>query len=299
VSRAWPAIAAAVLLSASPQAQPSFRATVDLVTIPVTVTGRDGTGFLGELSAGDFRVVEDGVAQEISVVSHEPRPISLCILLDSSPSMASGRQILATRTIDAILKALAPDDEASVLFFASNVRVAMPWTHGDKLRPISWLEWRLSLGTALIDAMKAALQQVEKARNPLPVIVVVSDGGENASGTSLPRLVATRRQGETLVYAVDTELPQSKWAPPVNRAFTDFLPELVGDSGGTVFTVGSPEAGESAAQSLIEELRSQYTLGYVPKRPLDGKYRELKVQSTRAGLTVRHRGGYLAVRPTP
>src|SRR4029453_7993770 len=155
------------------------------------------------------------------------------------------------------------------------------------------------LGTALIDAMKGAMQQVERASNPLPVIVVVSDGGENASGTTLARMVATRRQSETLVYAIDTVLPLSKWAPPVNRAFTDFLPELVGDSGGTVFTVRSPEGGEAGGLALIEELRSQYTLGYVPKRPLDGKYRQLRVESTRAGLSVRHRGRYLAVRQIP
>ena len=287
------------MFAATLQAQPSFRATVDLVTVPVTVTGRDALGHVGELAAGDFRVFEDGVRQDVTVVSHEPRAISLCILLDSSPSMASGRQALATRTIDTMLKALAPDDEATVLFFASSVKMAMPWTRGDKLRPIPWLEWRLSLGTALIDAMKGALQQVERASNPLPVIVVVSDGGENASGTTLARMVATRRQSETLVYAIDTVLPLSKWAPPVNRAFTDFLPELVGDSGGTVLTVRSPEAGESAALGLIEELRSQYQLGYVPKQPFDGKYRQLKVETTRAGLTVRHRGGYLAERQIP
>ena len=78
-----------MLLTAVLQAQPSFRASVDLVTVPVTVTGRDGNMFLGELSPSDFRVYEDGVLQTVSVVSHEPRPISLCILLDSSPSMAS------------------------------------------------------------------------------------------------------------------------------------------------------------------------------------------------------------------
>ena len=292
-------VVAAVLLTAMMQAQPTFRSAVDLVSVPLTVTGRDGTAFLGELSAGDFRVYEDGVLQHVTVVSHEPRSISLCILLDSSPSMASGRQALATRTIDTMLKALAPGDEATVLFFSSKVKMAMPWTRGDALKPISWLEWRLSLGTALIDAMKVALQQVELARNPLPVIVVVSDGGENASGTSLTKLVATRRQSETIVYGVDTVLPLSKWAPPVNRAFTDFLPDLVGDSGGTVFTVRSPEGGEAAGNELIEELRSQYTIGYVPKLALDGRYRQLKVESTRAGLTVRHRGGYLATRQTP
>jgi VWFA-related protein len=292
-------VAFAVAAAGAVHAQPSFKTSVDLVTVPVTVTGRDGLAISSELSAGDFRLYEDGVRQEVQAVSHDPRPVSICILLDSSPSMASGRQALAISTIDSLLAGLAPDDEASILFFASTVKVAMPWTHGDRIKPISWLEWRLSLGTALIDAMKEALRQVEHASNPVPVILVVSDGGENASGTTLVRLVASRRQSETLVYAIDTVLPLSKIAPPVNRAFTDFLPDLVGDSGGTVFSVRSPEAGEVAARALLEELRSQYTLGYVPKAPLDGKYRTLKIETTRAGFTVRHRGGYLAEHVKP
>ena len=111
------------------------------------------------------------------------------------------------------------------------------------------------------------MRLVEQASNPLPVIVVVSDGGENASGTTLPSLVATRRQSETLIYGMHTDLPPSRHAPPVNRAFSDFLPELVGDSGGTVYQVRTPEGGEAAARAFLEELRSQYTLGYVPRRP--------------------------------
>jgi Ca-activated chloride channel homolog len=283
-----------LICGVSLQAQPSFRSAVDLVTVQVSVASRNESRPVRELGPGDFRIFEDGVLQSVSVVSHEPRPLSLCILLDSSPSMASGRQALAIRTIDTLLGELGPDDEAAMLFFASTVKVALPWTPARALPRISWLEWRFSLGTALIDAMKAGLALVEQARNPLPVLVVVSDGGENASGTSMAKLVATRRQSETLVYGIDTILPPSKAAPLVNRAFSDFLPDLVGDSGGTVFSVRSPEAAESSALALLRELRSQYTLGYVPRVPLDGTYRHLKIETIGPGMVIRHRGGYLA-----
>jgi hypothetical protein len=213
--------------------------------------------------------------------------------------MASGRQALAIRTIDTLLGALGPDDEAALLLFASTVRVAFPWTSARALKPVSWIEWRLSLGTALIDSIRAALRQVEQASNPLPVIVIVSDGGENSSGMSLPNLVATRRQSEALIYGMHTDLPQSRYAPSVNRAFSDFLPDLVGDSGGTVYQIRTPEGGEAAARALLEELRSQYTLGYVPKRPADGRYRVIKVESTNRNIVVRHRAGYLASNPQP
>jgi VWFA-related protein len=284
----------AVAIVSSLDRQPQFKSGVDLVTVPVAVVARDQTRAAVELSAGDFRIYEDGVAQDITVVSHQPPALSLCILLDSSPSMASGRQALAIRTIDQLLAGLRPDDEAALLFFAARVRTVFPWTMAPAIRPVSWIEWRPALGTALIDAVKESLALIEQAHNPRPVIVIVSDGGENASGTPLSKLVATRRQSETLVYGIDTELPPSRFAPPVNRAFTNVLPALIGDSGGTVFDVKSPEAGEVAARSLLDELRSQYTLGYVPRRAADGTFRRLKVELAVPGYTVRHRAGYLA-----
>jgi len=275
-------------------AQPQFRSGVNLVTIPVTVVGRESPGGTRELAAGDFRVYEDGVAQALSLVTHEPRALSVCLLVDSSPSMASGRQPLASRAIDTLLQGLSDQDEASLFFFAARTRTVFPWTPARQVKPVSWLEWRLALGTALIDALKVCLAQVEQAHNPLPVIVVVSDGGENSSGTSLAGLVATRRQSETLIYGLQTDLPPSRYAPLVNRAFSNLLPQTVGDSGGTIHRVGSLEEAEAGARALLAELRAQYTLGYAPTRPADGKYRTLKVEVLDRALTVRHRAGYLA-----
>jgi VWFA-related protein len=284
------------VLGVTAAAQPLFRSAVDLVMVPVTVTSEDFASRTGELAPGDFRVFEDGVRQDIALVSHEPRAISLCILLDSSPSMASGRQPLAIRTIETLLAGLRPEDEASLYFFAARTKEVFPWTAAPDLPKIAWLQWRLSLGTALIDALKEGLTQVEHAHNPLPVILIVSDGGENASGTSLASLVATRRQSETLVYGIQTDLAPSRYAPSVNRAFANFLPQIVGDSGGTVHRVRSAEDSEASARALLEELRSQYTIGFEPKRALDGKYRKLKVEAVEKGLTVRHRAGYLATK---
>jgi VWFA-related protein len=284
----------AAVLAVQASAQPLFRSAVDLVTVPVTVTARDAFRRVGELGVADFRIFEDGIPQELTVVSHEPRPLSICIVVDSSPSMASGRQPLVVRAIDTLLAGLDDDDEASLHFFAARFRTLFDWTAAREIKPVSWLEWRLSLGTALLDALKEAFVRIERARNPLPVILVVSDGGENASGTSLAGLVATRRQSETLIYGIHTELAPSRYAPPVNRAFANFLPQIVGDSGGLIHRVRTPEEAEVAALALLEELRSQYTLGYVPKRPLDGKYRTIKVEPVDPTLTVRHRAGYLA-----
>lgn len=274
-------------------AQPSFRSGVDLVTVPVHVTTRDGA-IAGKLGPADFHVYEDGVRQELTLVSHEPRALSLCILLDSSPSMASVRQRLAIRAIDTLLAGLREDDEAALLFFASRPRMVIPWTRAAELPAVEWIEWRLALGTALIDAVREGLRQVEGATNPRPVIVLVSDGGENASGTTLASLAGSRRQSETMIYGIQTDSAPSRFAPSVNRAFANFLPEVVGPSGGAVFRAQHPDGAEAAARRLLEELRAQYTLGYVPKRAPDGGYRTIKIEPVSTALTVRHREGYLA-----
>jgi VWFA-related protein len=275
--------------------QAVFRSNTDLVTVPAIVSGRGETIDAGELGPSDFRVYEDGVLQQVVLVSREPRPLSVCILLDSSPSMASGRQPIAMRAVDALLSGLTAGDEATLLLFASTIRTLFPWTSATDLQPVSWIEWRLSLGTALVDALTAGLAQLDRARNPLPVIIVVSDGVENASSRPLSALVATRRQSEALVYGIQTDLPPSRFAPPINRAFANILPRLVADSGGTVTRVQSPEAAETAARALLAELRSLYVIGYEPTRAFDGKYRAIEVKAVNPRLTVRHRAGYLAV----
>lgn len=274
-------------------AQPTFRGGVDLVTVPVSVTAPDGSR-VGNLGPDDFRVYEDGVLQTISVVNHDPRPVSLCILLDSSPSMA-GREVLAKTAINTLLKELRDDDEVAMIMFSWKPHLALSWTRISETRSYSWKGWRLSLGTSLLDAMKNALAQIEQATNPQPVILIISDGGENTSGTRLAELVTTRRQSETAVYGIRTERPPSRTATLVSRAMTvDYLPEIVGDSGGTVFRAVDPESAEAAARAFIDELHAQYTIGYSPKRRPDGRYRQLKVETTNPAHVLRYRGGYLA-----
>lgn len=289
----FPLVALAIFFSTHVAAQPAFKGGVNLVTIPAVVTAKDGSP-VGRLGPADFRLWEDGVLQDVAVVNRDPRPLTVCILLDSSPSMA-GREVQATRAINTILAKLGDDDEVALLMFASQVKVAIPWTRARDTRTFSWYGWRLSLGTALLDAMKEALTMVDQAKNPLPVIVVVSDGGEMSSGMRLANLVSTRRQSETIVYALRPERPPSKTATPLTRAFAvDYLPELVGDSGGRVYRSVDGPSGETAALALLDELRAQYTLGFTPKKALDGKYRRIVIETTNPALSVRHRTGYLA-----
>jgi len=292
--------AAVVLLALSAlaaQGPPAFRADVELVTVPLTVTHRDRNRTVGELAAADFRVFEDGVEQEVTLLDHARVPVSLCVVLDASNSMTVLRTRLARAAINATLGGLAEGDEAAVIGFSGLVNVALPWTPAGRIEPMRWHEWGQGDSTSLFDALQTALQVIDEVSNPRPVILLVSDGGENTSEISLRQIVTTRRQSETLVYAYRPREPVST-APPDIAVWSrerDYLPELVGDSGGVIMEMRTSQTAEDAAWRFLDELDEQYTLGYVPKKPPDGKYRKLKVEARNKDLRVRHRGGYLAM----
>jgi VWFA-related protein len=298
--------------------QPSFRTAVDLVTVPVTVTNNGRDRFItGGLSAKDFRVIEDGIDQTITQFSSQRVPVSLCVVLDSSGSMVEASKIdVGRRTLMHLVAGLAPEDEVSLVDFADVVSVLVPWTRDrDFERLIEQWTARKDAQTSLSDAMVRALEMMDSAANPRRAIMLLSDGFENASATPVHAAVTSRRRSEAVVYAVGLQGPPPQLPGPTGSTIFDrssptarggqdvrplgVLPDLVGDSGGILMPVLTTADGVAAAASLLNELRYQYTIGYMPSRPLDGKYRRIKVEPTRGGIRVRHRGGYLALPSSP
>ena len=290
----------ALILGATASAQqlPSFKSSVQLVTVPiaVTTTKRDQLITSGP-TAEDFRVFEDGVSQQVTLFSQDRRPTSLCIVVDASGSMASAQRLeLGVSALRHVVRGLAQGDEIAMIRFAGEVTVMMPWTREpDPAR----LSWQLDPGagsvanSSITDAAKVALGVIDTATNPRRALLLISDGYENTSQTSLARVVTTRAQSETLVYAFGLAGPLER--SPGGMSLRNILPSLVGDSGGEFWSISSPAAAAAAARTLNLELNHQYTLAYTPAKPLDGKYRKIKVETTLPGLLVRHRGGYLAL----
>ena len=288
-----------VALAALSAGQPSFKSTVELVTVPLAVTNvtRDKL-ITGGLTAADFRVFEDGVPQEIALFSQDRRPTSLCIVVDASGSMASARRHqLGVAALQHAVRGLEKGDEVSIVRFAEIVTTPMPWTREPDERKLSW---RLDpdpgklANSSIADAVKTALKMIDKASNPRRAILIISDGYENTSATPLSRLMATRAQSEALVYAFGVAGPAER-APAGGAYLTNVLPAVVGDSGGVYLDVTTMSDAAAAGLTLLNEFKYQYTLAYAPSKPLDGTYRRIKVEITVPDLLVRHRGGYLAL----
>jgi Ca-activated chloride channel family protein len=291
-----------------------FRSGVDLVRIPISVRTVDqSAASLGSLTSTEFAIFEDGVMQQVALLERESVPLRVCVLLDVSHSMVEPRASrLAMGSYGHIISELSPSDEVSVVGFAMSNFVAMSWRDARKAA-MHELKLRSEGGTAIIDAIKTAMRQIENSTPGRSVIVIITDGGENASAASLQHVIATRRQSETEIYAfkvagnpADNPLLKPRFGSrpglppkpiPTPNPMVDVLPQLVGESGGQIFEIASDDDVVAAAKRFVNDLRTQYTLAYSPRKPFDGTYRRIQVEITAPGYSVRHRRGYLAVMP--
>jgi VWFA-related protein len=293
------------LALALPGAQPSFRAGIELVTVPVTVKHKDAARAVPEISAADLRVFEDGNEQRIDFIERDTRPLSLAIVLDVSSSMVGLSREWAVLAMDAVFKRLLPTDEVSLVVFGGWAITPIPWSPVATLPGLGWAQWVMSPETALLDAVHTSLELMDGASHGRGVVLILSDGLEIASTTSLSTVVRSRRQSETAVSAFEFDPPwdaeghrqQPRWVQRLEgRTFGfRYMEQLVGDSGGTRQIISEQKAVAASTEAFFADLRSQYLVGYASTRPMDGKYRRIKVAAKDKDLRLRHRGGYLAL----
>jgi VWFA-related protein len=283
-----------------------FRSGVELVRIPISLAQVDPrTSPASSLGLADFSILEDGVRQEIALFERESMPVRVCILLDISHSMlATTAARLSTGAYGHVISLLAPSDDVSVVTFAMHNDVRMPWRSASKAADYP-LQVKSEGGTAIVDAIKTGLRQIDKAPSGRSIILVITDGGENASAAALSDVVATRRQSETEIYAF--KVAGTPGASPVIRLrgpggrpvskpqpTIDVLPQLVAESGGLIYDITNDAEVPASAKNFVDDIRVRYTLAYTPRKPFDGKYRRITVETSAAGYGVRHRSGYLA-----
>jgi VWFA-related protein len=236
----------------------------------------------------------------------ESLPLGVAVVFDISRSMGDATIAgLSSAALYQVVARLLPEDRMAIVAFAERPFVVAPWS---KAQDILRLQVTLEAngGTSLNDAVAASFNLIEDAPRSKPVVLVISDGGENSSRTTLAQLVATRRQSETLVYAFNMAARSTALQPgpatfegarlpsPERRTDVEILPRVIAESGGVGYRLLSEADTETMARAFVDDLRSQYTIGYMPSKPFDGKYRRVKVEINKRGYRVRHRGGYLA-----
>jgi len=291
--RPWVALwLGAAWLTAAPAAQeaPHFRATVGLVVLHATVKDSHGA-LVTDLDESAFTVYENGKPQPITLFSREEVPVSLGLVIDNSGSMRLVRS-RAEEAALALVSASTPQDEAFVVNFADKPRLDVAWTD-------DWEAVRAGIrrvdaigGTALYDALDMAQAHLhEGASRDRRALVVISDGNDNASMTTIAHVHDALAGGATALYAIG--LFRDRDAMDRGR---HTLEQLTARTGGEAYFPTGADETSAVARVIARQIRSQYTIAYTPaNQALDGSYRSIHVQvHAPERLTVVTRAGYQA-----
>jgi Ca-activated chloride channel family protein len=280
--------------------QPSFRADSNLVVIPVSVTDTLNRFVLG-LRKEDFRLVDDGAEQPIAHFSGEDIPLSIGLAFDTSGSMDS-KLTTSRAAATLLLKTLNPDDEAFLVEFNEKVELSVGFTAHPQEIDRALQKVQPGGLTALLDAVKLALGEMKKAKNPRKAVVIVSDGGDNHSTYTAAQIEALVREADVEIYAMGVFDPLLSLAlTPEEISGPRLLSEIATQTGGRAFAASMPGDLPSVAARIAIELRNQYVLGYYPKdHARDGKYHTVEVKLSQppgvSPLKMHWRQGYYAPR---
>ena len=280
----------------------TLRRDVEEVVLNATVLD-DHNKLVMNLTKPDFTVSEDGVPQNIISFQHEDIPVSMGILVDNSGSMRDKRQAVNSAALD-LVKASNRDDEAFIVNFSDEAYIDQDFTSDiGKLRDgLGHIDSKG--GTALYDAVVASADQLAKgAKRPKQVLLVITDGEDNASVMSLEQTIQRIQalQGP-VVYSIGLLFKGDDSGREARRA-KRALQMLSSETGGVAFfPKGLDEVDEIAAE-VARDIRSQYTIGYHSTKPASlGGYRLVKVEAHASGygkLIVRTRTGYYPRVKTP
>lgn len=289
-------VAAGWLMPPAAAAQsPTFSAGADLVVLHAMVTDRRGSPVSG-LPPDAFRVFEDDRAQDIRFFVESDAPVSIGLLIDSSGSMFANRErVLAAAA--SFLETRRPADELFALAFNEHVRPVLPagvaFTSDARALGAAMAREIGARGrTALYDAIVAGLDHLARSSQYRKVLIVVGDGGDNASRATFDAVLAKARASDTLVYAVALSDSASHGGNP------EILRRLAEATGGLVIQPRRVAAVARGFEQIGDDLRSGYTLAYVPPSVTrDGRFRRTRVAIAdvpgHRRLKVRARPGYV------
>jgi VWFA-related protein len=288
--------AAAILLSAAGFCLAQFTAETRLVVLHASVSDKKGR-LIPNLKEKDFKVFENGVEQPIKIFKHEDVPVSMGLLIDDSGSMRDKRARVEAAAV-ALVRASNPQDEVFVVNFNDEAYLDVPFTNDAKRMEQGLSRIDSRGGTAMRDAINMSIDYLKSnGKKDKKVLIVVTDGNDNASGTSLEHVVQRSLQSEVLVYAIGLLGEEQRHeAAKAKRA----LKELTKTTGGVVFYPKEMSEINGLVLQIASDIRSQYTLAYTPPNPDDGSYRQIKVEVDAPGHPmVRTRTGYYARAQAP
>jgi Ca-activated chloride channel family protein len=275
----------------------NFSTESQVVVLHVAV--QDRKGYISGLDQKAFHVFENQQQQPVTFFSSQDAPVTVGLLVDSSGSMGANRDRVIAAAV-AFAQNSNADDDIFVLGFNENVKAALP-DDAPFTRDVPTLRAALDRAiaargmSAVYNAVIEGLQYLERGTYERKVLLLVSDGGDNASATTRAQVVAKAQASNAVIYTVGLIDPLETEADP------GFLRQLSSATGGQSFEPHSVADVGKVLQQVAHDIRNMYTVGYVP--PAADRGEELRRISVEVRLpdgrkaSVRTRRAYLAGQP--
>jgi Ca-activated chloride channel family protein len=281
----------------APPASSAISVQTDLVVLPVSVTDSQGNAVLG-LTEQNFRVYEDGRLQKIALFQQGDTPITVGLIVDHSRSM--GTQLQVAEAVSSFARSGNPRDEMFVVDFNDDVSVELldgkPFTDDPKELAQAVFSVRARGRTALYDAVAEGLLHLQLGRYERKALIIISDGGDNASLQKFPQVLGLAQKSQVVIYSIGLVSDDGEVNPDVLRHFAKA-------TGGVAYFPSRTNTVASISTQIARDLREQYTLGFAPEKankPHGFRKIEVKVSAPHQGkLRARTRTGYSAAEAKP
>jgi Ca-activated chloride channel homolog len=244
-------------------------------------------------------VYEDGQLQRVSLFQQEDTPVAVGLVVDHSRSMGPKLAEVAA-AIFSFARSSNVQDEMFVVDFSDSVSLELPggkpFTHDPT--ELASADSAVSAGgrTALYDGVYEGLKHLDLAHGDKKALIIVSDGGDNASKHKYAEVLALARRSQTVIYSIGL-----LGAPDQEEQDRKVLQRLSADTGGTAFFPEARQAVVMVTARIARALRQQYTLGFAPNRTDgDHSFRKIQVKVSAPGhskIRVQTRPGYSITEP--
>ena len=277
---------------------------VNLVVLPVSVVDKKGHR-VENLQRDSFQVYEDGAPQKLTVFSHADIPVTMGIVIDDSGSMRPKRAAVNAAALT-FAKTSNPQDQVFVVNFNDVYYLDTPGDFASNIEDLNAALNKIDSrgGTALRDAVYASIDHLKLGNRDKKVLLVITDGEDNASRYTFEELLARAQNSDSVIYAIgllgdDQEGHLFKIHSSESRRAAKVLETLAKSTGGEAYFPKSLEEVESTCVEIAHNIRNQYTLAYYPTNTRrDGTFRNVRVDATAPNrhdkLVVRSRLGYFA-----
>lgn len=276
-----------------------LRVDVDLVLVPVTVTDLQGKSVM-DLRKEDFRLFEAEKEMTVRYFFAQDTPVSVGVIVDLSSSMKN-KLDRVREAFDEFFKNADPADDYFVVTFADRVRLLADTTSSLPTIQAKLAAMEAKGNTALADAIYLSLLKLHNAKYERKALVIISDGGDNASRNSLRKVKNLAREADAQVYAIDVcDSPSVLFTKKLEERFgRQWLTQVSEVSGGRTIAIDDARKIPDAAAQISLELRNQYVLGFRPSNLERGeKWRKIKVRVApkpdSAPLQLYYKTGYMA-----